>query len=141
MKRPIVTVVALLIGVVVLLLMKKRISSLLQAMKNRRSQKKEQALLNDLGLSASYSANWYQNLANELKQSVLWSVWLPNCDETGTQKALKKLNNDRDYIELALAFGITDGWSMEQWIHSCLNPSEKNFINQNWSDKGMTTKI
>ena len=141
MKRPIFTLVALLISVVVLLLMKKRISSLIQAMKNRRAHKKEQKLLDELGVIPSFSAVVYQNLANELKQVVTWSWYAPNCDETATQRALKKLVNDRDYIELALAFGIKDSWTMENWIQSCLNQSEKNFINQYWSSKGMITRI
>jgi len=141
MKRPVATIVALLIAIIVLILLQKKIKNLVTAWRNRRAQKNEQQLLSDLGISASHSGMWYQSLANELKQAVTWTMFSPNCDETATQKALVKLDNDRDYIELALAFGVVDGWSMEQWIQSCLNASEKNYVNSNWSSKGMTTKI
>jgi len=139
--NPIGIFIVLIISVVIALIFKKRIERLIKNLKDNRAKKKEQQLLEQLGIPLSNSPSFFNALATELYQAVSWSWYNPDCDETGTQKALMQLKTDRDYNELSLAFGVRDTYNMETYIQSCLNGSEKNLVNQKWSSLGMTKRI
>ena len=124
-------VVVVIIATVLAFVFKKKIEDMIRNIKQIQAKKKENQLLVDLGIPLTYSLDSYNSIANQLYQAVKWNWYSPDCDETGVQKALVKLYTDRDYIELALAFGIRDTYSMETYVQSCLNASEKNWVNQN----------
>lgn len=134
-------IVVSIIGVIVLIIFKNRIEKLIKNIKDAQAKRAEAKLLDQLGMTLSHSKDWYNGLATELYQAVSWSYLNPNCDESSTQKALTKIENDRDYVELAIAFGVRDTYNMETYVQSCLNPTEKNWVNQIWSNKGITRRI
>lgn len=132
-----IVVVVLVIG----FLFKNRIQSLLSAIKNRRKIREEKKLLDDLGMVLTYPPSWYSSNAQKL-YSALYTNWLDwNCNETEVIKIFNQLQNDLDFVELSLAFGVKDSYDLTQWIYSCLNASEINNVNQLLAQKGITKRL
>jgi hypothetical protein len=141
LSRVVTLAVVILLAGLVAVLFKKRIERLMRNIKDAKAKRKEQQLLDDLGIELTHSPEYYNSLANELHQAVYHSWYDWNCDETATQRVLMKLNTDRDYNELAIKFGVRDTYNMETYIQACLNQTEKNLVNQTWSGRGMTKRI
>ena len=130
-----------ILAVVVAMIFQKRIKTMFNSRKELKQIKDERKFLEDLGMKLSYPKSWYTSNAQKLYEAVhySWSDW--NCDETGTQRILMDLNNDLDYMELFVAFGVKDSWDLTNWIYGCLNQEEINTVNQNWLTKGITKRL
>jgi len=108
-----ISAIAGLIGVVVLtivlfMIFKKRIQATLSSIRNKGQVKDERKMLEQMGMKLSHEPSWYTSNAQKLYDAVHYSSWDWNCDETGTQRILMDINNDLDFLELYLAFGIKD---------------------------------
>ena len=134
-------VAVLVLSTVVLLIFKKKIGSWVDSAKNRAKIKDERKFLEDLGMKLSYPENWYTSKVQKLYEAVRTGTLDWNCDETATQQILMSLNNDLDYLELYLAFGIKETFDLTSWVYNCLNQSEINFVNSNWKSKGITKTL
>jgi hypothetical protein len=133
--------IGIVVGGVVLYYLQGKIKKYILALKDLSAKRRENRLLEDLGLPITFSESEFRSLATQLYDSVYWTWYYPNCDETTTQKILMKLQTDRDYVALAVAFGIRDNYTMEDWVLSCLNTSERMIVNQAWQSRGMKYRI
>jgi hypothetical protein len=98
-------------------------------------------MLEQMGMKLSYAPSWYTTNAQKLYEYVHYSAFDWNCNESGTQGILMKLNNDLDYLELYMAFGVKDSWDLSSWVYGCLNQGEIQKINQVWLTKGITKRL
>jgi hypothetical protein len=141
-----ISTIATLLGSVVLLVVlyvifQKRIQATISSIRNRGQAKDEKKMLEQMGMKLSYAPSWYTTNAQKLYEYVHYGTLDWNCNESGTQGILMKLNNDLDYLELYMAFGVKDSWDLSSWVYGCLNQGEIQKINQVWLTKGITKRL
>lgn len=59
------------------------------------------------------------------------------------KRQMKKVNSDPEYIYMVSSFGKREGANLAEWISSeaQITASEINEVNNNYKNKGMTTRI
>ncbi len=129
------------IGLIVLYVVARKVKTLFEAWKDTQSNKSEQQILALQGIKLTHPRQWYTALANTIYLASNWTWYSPNCDEATTMNSLQQIENDRDYLELVAEFGLKDGIGLHGYIDGCLNPSEKEQVNNIWISKGITKRL
>jgi hypothetical protein len=74
---------------------------------------------------ANYTLNVYKTLSNQIYQAMNgWGV-----DAEKVVSVFGQIKNEADFLSLNEAFGVKEGYTLEQWIVDQLKPNEINGIN------------
>lgn len=124
-----------------------RLKAVNDVAKRQMEQRAEVDLYNDQGIMPSYTNNTYKQAAEFLFQSLAG----PGTDEETVYKVFRKMKNDRDVMELELAFGLRKSpWTvapwvsptdLKDWIQGDLSTEDIKLLNQQLSRQGITKRF
>jgi hypothetical protein len=137
-------IIGSIVGLIILAIVSKKISRLVRAFKVAKENKTEQQALQLAGVKKTYPESWYQNKASTLYSSMKSTWYDPSTWGTSEEPIYQVFNecqNDLDVIALYTAFGVRDGYTLQEWLDGDLEPEEKDKINQMFSMKGITKRV
>ena len=137
-------IIGSIVGLIILAIVSKKISKLVKAFKIAKENKTEQQALQLAGVKKTYPDSWYQNKASTLYSSMNSTWYDPTTWGTSEEPIYQIFNecqNDLDVIALYTAFGVRDGYTLQEWLDGDLEPEEKDKINQMFSIKGITKRV
>jgi hypothetical protein len=95
----------------------------------------------------SYDLNQYKIFADSIEASLhIGDAWSPYEDDEEVGTTLKRMNTDDDWYQLIKAYGHRETtWPTElnlvETIQAYLDQDVKDDVNQDWSNKGIKSRV
>jgi len=121
--------------------------SIIRALKSGAEQaqlKADQLVLQQAGQTPSYQDSQYYDMANKMyygMQSDWYNPFDWGTDESAIEEVFNLLKNDLDFIKLKQAFGMRDGYTMQEWIVGDFSSSGRAGLNSILAQKGITYRV
>lgn len=138
------TIALIIVGIVVLIVVVTKLKSLGKAWIETRDRQSEQAVLGLQGMKLSYSKSWYSDQGRKLYTAMksTWYVpWEWGTDENAIFAVFGQLKNDLDFLELYNAYGIKEGYDLQEWIEGDLSGYDIEKINRKLKNAGLTKRV
>ena len=137
-------IIGSIVGIIILAIVSKKLSKLIRAYRVARDNKTEQQALQLSGMKKTYPDSWYENKASTLFSSMNSTWYDPTTWGTSEEPIYNIFNecqNDLDVIALYTAFGVRDGYTLQEWLDGDLGQAEKDKINSMFAVKGITKRV